>query len=172
MIILNKTKHFEKIYYKAFEVFIPAVSEMRKLLTKYEAESIIKKDERQFIVSTYLFYTFILDMSLAKKYYPKYKDGIRMTIDAVLYELSVKYDIDFQGFVQVYLDVRSKLGDGISESNIPDVVSPFYYAAMAYESFTFHNDYIPENMGLPIGLVESEIAQLFQKVMDDLNESV
>ena len=165
MFILNKRKYFNDIYVEIFKNTMISIDDMNNVLTYYSAKPYIEQNKMKFVLSTFLFDLFFVEGALQQKYYPKYKEEIRLIVEAMLDEISNRTSFEKGKVYDVYGTVRKTLGDmALNDSHLKDV-NPTFLAAVWYIQFTFKNEYKPDELGYREFEAETAIAKVFEHIM-------
>lgn len=166
MLILNKKKYFNNIYFEIFKKSMLSIDDTNNLLTYYGAKPYIEEDKMKFVLSTFLFNLFFLEGVLQQKYWTKYKEEIIQIIEAMIDEISKRTSYENGKIYDVYDTIRKNLSDAALNNDRYKDINPLYIAAIYYLQFTFHDDYT-EKIGYDDGEVETAISKLFQTLINN-----
>lgn len=165
MFILNKRKYFNEIYFEIFKKSMISIDDMNNVLTYYGAKPYIEQSKMKFVLSTFLFNLFFIEGALQKKFFPKYKEEIRLIVEAMLDEISKRTSFENGKVYDIYGTVRQTLGElALNDEKVKDV-NPLLLAAIWYIHFTFKDEYKPEELNNGVGEAEHAIAKVFQYTM-------
>lgn len=167
MFIINRKKYFQQVYFKVTEKYIDALKNIENILMRNGAADYIDEDYITVTTLTFLFCLYFVEGALQHKYWPKYKTETSAIMDTIIQTMCKSMGLNYDKTRNAYFSVRTQISDVCFENERTEAYDPIYITAISFIIITFNNKYHPDELGYGIDTVETEIANVFRKLLND-----